>query len=69
MKLMNIHLALKELGVQPVFFNVLYRLKILSGYYRLVTPPAPYADWNKYFPHGKKEPKFVRSYIGPVTRV
>lgn len=63
MKLMNISLALKELGIRPVLFNAIYRLKVLSGYYRLVTPPKPYADWNKYFTAGKREPEFIAKLL------
>jgi hypothetical protein len=63
MKMMNIPLALKELGIRPVLFNAIYRLKILSGYYRLTTPPASYTDWNKYFTAEKKEPDFITALL------
>jgi hypothetical protein len=47
MKLMNIPLAIKELGFQPVWFNLIYRLGLLSGYYRLITPITTYPAWDE----------------------
>ncbi len=44
MKLTNIVLAVNELGLQPVLRNGLYRLGLISGYYRYRTPPIPYSD-------------------------
>ncbi len=63
MKLKNLPLAVRELGIRPLLFNAIYRLKLLSGYYRLVTPTSSYADWNKYFAIPKKDPEFIAKLL------
>ena len=42
LKFIYLPLAIKELGFQPVCLNLIYRLGLLSGYYRLITPMATY---------------------------
>jgi len=44
MNISNIVLAIKELGFQPVLLNILYRLGLMSGYFRLRTSAYPYTD-------------------------
>jgi hypothetical protein len=42
LRFIHLPLAIKELGFRPVWFNFIYRLGLLSGYYRLTTPIATY---------------------------
>jgi hypothetical protein len=59
MKLTHYPLALKELGFRPVLYNALYRLKILGGYYRLVTPPSSYTYWRNRLGPVRNVPEFI----------
>jgi len=47
MRFTSLPLAIKELGFQPVWFNLIYRLGLLSGYYRLITPMTTYPAWDE----------------------
>ncbi len=42
MRFIHLPLAIKELGFGPVWFNLVYRLGLWSGYYRLTTPITTY---------------------------
>jgi hypothetical protein len=42
MRIMNLPLAIKELGSRSIWFNLIYRLGLLSGTYRLITPVTTY---------------------------
>ena len=66
MELINIPLALKELGIRPVLFNAIYRLKILSGYYRLTTPTHFLCGLEQIL-HGRK--KRTDIYLWSLIRI
>jgi hypothetical protein len=66
MRIVNIPLAIKELGGRSVFFNFLYRLGLLSGYYRLKTPPGVYDDWGQQSQSSGINPGFSIALLSAV---
>jgi hypothetical protein len=50
LRFIHLPLAVKELGFRPVWFNLIYRLGLISGYYRLTTSKTTYPAWDEQQP-------------------